>query len=93
VLLESLAAGLAPFASDHPPIRWVLGALGDGSLVPDDDDAWTPTITAIEDDTTVDEVGRKARQLYVDRFTPATARTRLERIYETAINRHRVSHH
>jgi glycosyltransferase involved in cell wall biosynthesis len=93
VLLESLAAGLAPFASDHPPIRWVLEALGDGSLVPDDDDAWTATITAIEDDTTVDEVGRKARQLYVDRFTPATARTRLERLYQTAIKRHRVSHH
>lgn len=92
VLLESLAAGLAPFASDHPPIRWVLGALGDGSLVPDDDDAWGATIAAAEDDATVDEIGRKARQLYVDRFTPATALTRLERIYASAINRHRLNH-
>ena len=92
VLLESLAAGLAPFASDHPPIRWVLGALGDRSLVPDEDEAWTRTIADVEDDATVDELGRKARELYIDRFTPATARARLERIYAAAINRHRLNH-
>lgn len=92
VLLESLAAGLAPFASDHPPIRWVLDTLGEGSLVPDDDEAWIATIAAAEDDAIVDEIGRKARQLYVDRFTSAIARARLERLYEIAIKRHRVNH-
>ncbi len=92
VLLESLAAGLAPFASDHPPIRWVLDSLGERSLVPDDDEAWMATIAATEDDGTVDEIGRKAQQLYLDRFTPDIAGTRLERLYATAIKRHRVNH-
>ena len=92
VLLESLAAGLAPFASDHPPIRWVLGALGERSLIADDEEAWMAAIAASEDDVTVDQVGRNARQLYIDRFTPATARTRLEKLYATAINRHRLNH-
>lgn len=92
VLLESLAAGLAPFASDHPPIRWVLDALGERVLVPDEDEAWIATIGAIEDDATVDELGGQARQLYVDRFTPAIARTRLERLYEAAISRHHRNH-
>ena len=92
VLLESLAAGLPPFASDHPPIRWVLGALGERSLVADDDEAWLATIAATEDDALVDEIGRNSRQLYLDRFTPATARTRLETLYSTAINRHQLNH-
>ncbi|MGZ8755796.1 MAG: glycosyltransferase, partial [Acidimicrobiia bacterium] len=60
--------------------------------VADDDDAWTATIAATEDDATVDEIGRKARQLYLDRFTPTIARTRLERIYTTAIDRHHLNH-
>jgi glycosyltransferase involved in cell wall biosynthesis len=92
VLLESLASGLVPFASDHPPIRWVLGALGDRALVPDDDEAWSAAIGAAEDDAVVDDLGQAARRLYVDRFTPASALARLERIYAAAINQHRLGH-
>ena len=95
VLLESLAAGLVPFASDHPPIRWVLGALGDRTLVPDypdSDEAWAAAIAAAEDDALVDELGQAARRLYVDRFTPPSALARLERIYSAAIDQHRLSH-
>jgi len=92
VLLESLAAGLAPFATDHPPIRSVLEAIGERVLVPDDDDAWLGTIDVVEDDAVVDDLGRAARRLYIDRFTPATALTRLERTYEATINHHRLNH-
>lgn len=92
VLLESLAAGLGPFASDHPPIRWVLGKLGDRTLVLDDDDAWLATIGAAEDDALVDDLGRNARQLYLDRFTPTAALSRLEQVYSIAVTVHRLNH-
>ena len=92
VLLESLAAGLVPFASDHPPIRWVLGALGARTSVPDDEEAWSAAIDAAEDDELVDELGQAARDLYLARFTPTSAVARLERIYDAALSHHGSRH-
>jgi len=92
VLLESIAAGLGPFASDHPPIRSVLHTLGEQALVPNSDAAWSATIEAAEDDAIVDSLGQSGRRLYLDRFTAGAALSRLEGIYKTAIEHHRSSH-
>ncbi len=92
VLLEALASGLVPIASDHPPLRWVLESLGEDVLVADRDESWTDAIALAEADEWVDEKGVAARQLFEQRFSPERARANLERVYRVAIERHQNHH-
>jgi glycosyltransferase involved in cell wall biosynthesis len=87
-VIESMASGLAPFASDHPPLRWMLESLNGPLLVDHSDRAWENAVRFAEDDELVDRMGYDARALYQSRFSPTVALPRLERVYGDAIEQH-----
>jgi glycosyltransferase involved in cell wall biosynthesis len=92
VLLEALAAGLPPLATDHPPLRAALEQLGDEVLVADHDEAWVGAIGLVEQDEVVDRLSVASRTTWEKRFTPETARSNLEHVYRAAIEHHRQVH-
>jgi glycosyltransferase involved in cell wall biosynthesis len=88
VIVEALAAGLGPIASDHPPIRYLLDGLDPAALVGPSVDDWVEAISWFESDDNVDIHGVHSRQLYLDRFTPAHKGAQLESVYAEAIAAH-----
>ncbi len=86
------------FAHGVPVVATRLGALEElvddgetGALVePGDPEALRKALTLVTDPVTSVAFGERARQVYLDRFTPEHDRAATERIYTDAIARHAV---
>jgi glycosyltransferase involved in cell wall biosynthesis len=92
VLLEAMAAGLAPLAADHPPLRWLLNDLDPASMVSGDAEAWVDAVRLVEDDDFVDRSSIRARNAFEQRFSPESALRSLTTSYVEAIRNHGSSH-
>lgn len=88
VLLEAMAAGLPAFATDHPPLQWVLKDSGPDSLIRDSPGSWEDAIRRSEQPSFVDDRSIDFRAIFEQRFSPVVAVRSLADSYENAVQTH-----
>ena len=82
VLLEAMSAGLPVIASRLGAIPEVFSGVSEFGLVaPGDVAAWRSALRRLADRSLAESEGSLMRALYEERYTPATARARLESVY------------
>lgn len=87
VVLEALAAGLPVLASNHGGTEATLRGIGSKWLVEAGDRrGWQLALARLSDGTSLDQAGRRARELYERSFTPKCSLTALESAYRRVMS-------
>lgn len=87
-LVEAMACEVPVLASNVGGAGEVIGELGEGCLLsPTDEEGWTAAMArmATMDPQTLNELGLRARQVAIERFSPQTYIAQLEALYREAL--------